>query len=92
MTEQMKLFLMALADLLDAHGIATVAAVDDGADYYPSVDGVEFQIWTQWDADGNEVRGKCNVRLHKEFDADDVRDFVTANAGIHRAAEGRPVE
>jgi len=79
MTEQMKLFLMALADLLDAHGIATVAAVDDGADYYPSVDGVEFQIWTQWDADGNEVRGKCNVRLHKEFDADDVRDFVTAN-------------
>ena len=82
MTEQMKAFLLAFADLLDKHDVDTVEAVDNGMDYYPSVDGVEFQMWTRWDGKGNETRDKCNVKIGKEFNGQDVRDLVTHNAEL----------
>ena len=86
MTEHMKEFLLALAELMEVHDIDEIDAVDDGADYYPSVSGVEFQMWSRWDAAGNETRERCSIRIGKEFTADDVRKLVSPNAEITGSA------
>lgn len=79
MTEQMKVFLLAFAELLEAHDVDMIEAVDDGAEFYPSVDGVEFNMRRRYNAEGDEMRDSCTVRIGKAFNAKDVRQLV-ANA------------
>jgi hypothetical protein len=75
----MEAFLLALADLMEAHDVDSIEAVDDGAEYYPSVDGVEVRMRTRWDAAENETRDKCVLKIMRDFGAKDLRKLVQLN-------------
>ena len=65
-SDAMKAFISDLADLMDRHGVGEIEAVDDGADYYPSVDGIEITINGTWDKDGVPVRQFETFKLYKQ--------------------------
>jgi len=76
MTKEMKAFLSELADLLEKHNIDEIEAVDDGENYYPSVDGVEINMFARWDENQNIIRDHCDFRLPRYFDCDVLRKLI----------------
>jgi hypothetical protein len=73
MNEEMRLFLLELADLMERHHV-TGEAVDDGVDYYPSVDGVEFDL----SGDFESGREYCNAKIPRYFNPEDIRKVAEA--------------
>ena len=53
MNKHMNLFLTELADLLIKHDIE-MEATDDGANYYPSISGIEFFQKAVYDSDDSD--------------------------------------
>ena len=70
-TKHMKDFLNELAELFDKYNIEA-EAVDDDANYYPSVDGVEFDQKSDFE---KEI-SYCSIRLPRYFDASDIRKIL----------------
>lgn len=68
MTNESKLFIKELTELLDKHNVS-MEAVDDDSDYYPSVNGIECCMHTMYDDDFNIIRNYQTFRLPVEIDS-----------------------
>lgn len=75
LTPQMMAFLTELADLFDKHRIE-VEAVDNDADYYPSVDGVEITQKTDLGENFKVLTPRSMIKLGVEFDSEDIRKLI----------------
>lgn len=79
MTSEMREFLTELADLIERHGVE-LTAVDDGVDYYPSVDGVEVIMMSKYDDNGDTTREYCEVKTGLYLYPDSLRKMASSDA------------
>ena len=66
-------FLLELSDLLEKYGI-DMEAVDDDADYYPSVSGIDVDISGDHEVDPPQIWE--SVTLPKQFNGNDLKRWI----------------
>lgn len=70
-TTEMRAFLEDFADLLFRYGV-DVCVREDSSGYESYAEGVDIDMNSQWDKDGNTIREACTVQLSMTPDAEEI--------------------
>ena len=67
-TPEMKAFLRDLADLMEKHNVKELYVTEDDGGFYPTVEGLEVEIESAWDNEGELTRDYCSVNIGRYID------------------------
>lgn len=84
--DRVRAFLVALADLMEKHGVSEIEVREDDGYWHPYCTGFDFEFEGKWDDDLNQVWAYATVGCGRYEDSESIRKL----ADDHVSQEVRP--